>query len=184
MACCTEVIFSASSSGISHSNSSSSAMTSSTLSSESAPRSSTKEDSFLMSASATPSCSATIFLTRASRLSIELLRSFSPDRAAKNAANTSTATRRLLGQKCPSIHIHAAIHVNRRAGDVGRGRREKESHGLRHVIDSPESTEGHVLHQLFHLLLGEGARHVGFDESGGHTVRLSDSAASLVGVRC
>ena len=43
----TVVIFSASSSGISHSNSSSSAITSSTVSRESAPRSSTKEDSIL-----------------------------------------------------------------------------------------------------------------------------------------
>jgi NAD(P)-dependent dehydrogenase (short-subunit alcohol dehydrogenase family) len=60
------VIFSACSSGISISNSSSRAITSSTVSSESAPRSSTKEDSILMSASATPSCSATIFLTRCS----------------------------------------------------------------------------------------------------------------------
>src|SRR5476649_1120813 len=41
-------------------------MTSSTVSSESAPRSSTNEDSILMSASATPSCSATIFFTRCS----------------------------------------------------------------------------------------------------------------------
>src|SRR5882724_7043594 len=66
MACCTEVIFSASSSGISHSNSSSNAITSSTVSRESAPRSLTKEDSFLTSDSFTPNCSATIFLTRCS----------------------------------------------------------------------------------------------------------------------
>src|SRR5207244_1594811 len=47
MACWTVVIFSASSSGISVSNSSSSAITSSTVSSESAPRSSTNDDSVL-----------------------------------------------------------------------------------------------------------------------------------------
>ncbi|MNC88440.1 hypothetical protein D3C83_42550 [compost metagenome] len=70
MACWTVVIFSASSSGISVSNSSSRAITSSTVSSESAPRSSTKEDSVLISASFTPSCSAMIFFTRCSTFSI------------------------------------------------------------------------------------------------------------------
>src|SRR4051812_22397340 len=70
MACWTVVIFSASSSGISHSNSSSSAITSSTVSRESAPRSLTKDDSLLTSTSLTPSCSATIFLTRCSTFSI------------------------------------------------------------------------------------------------------------------
>src|SRR3990172_4425511 len=68
MACCTVVIFSADSSGISHSNSSSRAITSSTVSRESAPKSSTKEDSLLTSSSLTPSCSTTIFLTRSSTL--------------------------------------------------------------------------------------------------------------------
>src|SRR5450755_2501402 len=48
-------------------------MTSSTVSSESAPRSSTNDDSFLISASFTPSCSATIFLTRCSTFSMLLL---------------------------------------------------------------------------------------------------------------
>src|SRR5437667_12792547 len=48
-------------------------MTSSTVSSESAPRSSTKDDSFLISASLMPSCAATIFLTRCSTFSMLLL---------------------------------------------------------------------------------------------------------------
>src|SRR6185369_3441503 len=82
MACCTVVIFSASSSGISVSNSSSSAITSSTVSSESAPRSSTNDDSVLISASLTPSCSATIFLTRCSTCSIRILL---PSRGCKKA---------------------------------------------------------------------------------------------------
>ena len=55
------VIDSASSSGISVSNSSSNAITNSTVSSESAPRSSTKDAEFWISSSLTPSCSATIF---------------------------------------------------------------------------------------------------------------------------
>src|SRR5215472_15726537 len=63
MAWWTVVIFSASSSGISISNSSSRAITSSTVSSESAPRSSTNEASFVTCSCLTPSCSATMALT-------------------------------------------------------------------------------------------------------------------------
>src|SRR5215212_5236609 len=145
MACWTLVIFSASSSGMSHSNSSSRAITSSTLSRESAPRSSTKDDSFLMSASATPSCSATIFLTRASRLSIEFLHSFFCGSTAKKRAHSSTARGRHLSQKSPLIHVHAAIHVQRGAGDVGGVRRAQEKHGLRDVLDLPETAQRDVL---------------------------------------
>src|SRR5690606_28304183 len=70
MACWTVVIFSASSSGSSVSNSSSRAITSSTVSKESAPRSSTKDASFVTSSSFTPNCSATMLLTCSSILLI------------------------------------------------------------------------------------------------------------------
>src|SRR3546814_2741314 len=70
------IFFSASSSGISHSNSSSSAITSSTVSRESAPRSSTKEALLVTSSSLTPSCSATIFLTRSSMVLIPCFHSY------------------------------------------------------------------------------------------------------------
>src|SRR5215468_12747975 len=63
MASFTVRIFSASSSGISISNASSKAMTSSTVSSESAPRSSTKEAFGVTSPSSTPSCSTMICFT-------------------------------------------------------------------------------------------------------------------------
>src|SRR6185295_11203216 len=59
----TRVIFSASSSGISIPNSSSNAMTSSTVSSESAPRSSTNDASGVTSSSSTPSCSTMMLFT-------------------------------------------------------------------------------------------------------------------------
>src|SRR3954467_14292807 len=62
----TVLMCSASSSGISTSNSSSIAITSSTMSRESAPRSSMKADSALISSSPTPSCSAMMLLTFAS----------------------------------------------------------------------------------------------------------------------
>src|ERR1700744_3989201 len=73
MACWTVVIFSASSSGISVSNSSSSAITNSTVSSESAPRSSTNEASLVTSSSLTPNCSATIFFTCCSTVLIVMV---------------------------------------------------------------------------------------------------------------
>src|SRR5215475_4030248 len=66
MASCTVRIFSASSSGISMSKASSKAMTSSTVSSESAPRSSTKDALLVTSPSSTPSCSTMICFTLSS----------------------------------------------------------------------------------------------------------------------
>src|SRR5947207_11033174 len=113
MACCTVVIFSASSSGISVSNSSSSAITSSTVSSESAPRSSTNDDSFLISASFTPSCSAMIFLTRCSTFSILALLGVKRG-GARGAVFYDTLR-----------HVHAAVDVQDRAGHVARERRSE-----------------------------------------------------------
>src|SRR4026208_2614206 len=151
MACCTVVIFSASSSGISVSNSSSSAITSSTVSSESAPRSSTNEDSFLISASFTPSCSAMIFLTRCSMFSIRC--SF-PKRG------------RILR------HIHAAVYVQDRACHIVAGGRceigDRRSHGLRRA----PAAAGNLLQQRLFLFLRQRARHVGVDEARRHAVHL------------
>src|SRR5258708_2328693 len=73
MASFTVRIFSASSSGISMSKASSKAMTSSTVSSESAPRSSTKEALGVTSPSSTPSCSTMICFTLSSTAAIRLL---------------------------------------------------------------------------------------------------------------
>src|SRR5215471_18320958 len=88
MASLTVRIFSASSSGISRSNASSNAMTSSTVSSESAPRSSTKEAFGVTSPSSTPSCSTMICFTFSSTavgicLSLLLVSSYPspPDRS-------------------------------------------------------------------------------------------------------
>src|SRR4029077_10659455 len=68
----TVVIFSASSSGTSMPKASSNAMTNSTWSSESAPRSSTKDAVGVTSASSTPSCSTIICFTRSSTLAIPI----------------------------------------------------------------------------------------------------------------
>jgi hypothetical protein len=68
------MIFSASSSGISMSKPSSKAMTNSTVSSESAPRSSTNEALEVTSPSSTPNCSTIICFTFSSTAAMFLLR--------------------------------------------------------------------------------------------------------------
>src|SRR5262247_356713 len=147
MACWTVVIFSASSSGISVSNSSSRAITSSTVSSESAPRSSTNEDSFLISASFTPSCSATIFLTRCSTLSMRtpslcpLLCVLGVVVGLRRGEILSEAPTARCRHDWVSVHVHAAVHRQRRAGDVGGGRRCEEAHCSRDVLGQSEPAE-------------------------------------------
>src|SRR4051812_1272612 len=150
MACCTVVIFSASSSGISVSNSSSSAMTSSTVSSESAPRSSTNDDSFLISASLTPSCSATIFLTRCSTFSMHLLpcegSTIETDGFYQSFPLLSNGTGACLHRtrRSPtssSGHEHPAIHVQRRAGDIAGTGTGKEEYRVRDVLRRAEPAE-------------------------------------------
>src|SRR6185437_10622945 len=161
MAWPTVVIFSASSSGISVSNSSSSAMTSSTVSSESAPRSSTNDDSFLISASFTPSCSATIFLTRCSTFSMHLL----PVRGVKKglqATKPADFTRAPVALR----HQHPAIDVQRRAGDVTRSRGREEHDGGGDVVRLTEAAKRDAREQRFALRAGHRARHVGVDEAG------------------
>src|ERR1700683_1302423 len=74
MASCTVRIFSASSSGISMSKPSSNAITSSTVSSESAPRSSTNDALEVTSPSSTPNCSTIICFTFSSTAAMFLLR--------------------------------------------------------------------------------------------------------------
>src|SRR5882672_4076331 len=142
MACCTVVIFSASSSGISVSNSSSSAITSSTVSSESAPRSSTNEESFLISASFTPSCSAMIFLTACSMFSIA-----PPERG------------RILR------HIHAAVDVQHRARDIAGGGRSEIRHRGGDIGGGAQASEWNLREQRAPLLVAQCPRHSGVDES-------------------
>src|SRR5437899_2854847 len=177
MACWTVVIFSASSSGISVSNSSSRAITSSTVSRESAPRSSTNEDSFLISASFTPSCSATIFLTRCSTFSIcGLLPLCCCDR--------NSEVRIVAESHCPlSTHVHAAVDMQRRACDVGGLRRGEKGHDRRHLFRIAEPSQRNLLEQRRSLLLRKGPGHVGVDESRRHAVDRDAAAGDLAGER-
>src|SRR6185295_16930658 len=105
-------------------------MTSSTVSSESAPRSSTKDESLVTSSSLTPNCSATIALTRCSMLLIGVgvlckeKTCRRPGRAPAWGAYSNVYPRNgpiALFQQ--SNHVHTAIYVHRFASDVRRLRR-------------------------------------------------------------
>src|SRR6476646_6558836 len=182
MACCTVVIFSASSSGISVSNSSSSAMTSSTVSSESAPRSSTNDDSFLISASLTPSCSATIFLTRCSTFSMHLLpcegstietdgfyQSLPPLSIGTTEARFERSRVRISTTGL-SQHQHPAIHVQRRTRDVTCPRTGQKEHGIRDVVRRAEPTQRNAGQQRVALRLRQLLGHLRIDEPGCHAI--------------
>src|SRR5256885_3312149 len=84
----TVLMCSASSSGISTSNSSSIAITSSTMSRESAPRSSMKADSALISSSPTPSCSAMMLLTLASTVMRSSFQEKGPEKLSARPCST------------------------------------------------------------------------------------------------
>src|SRR5918993_4029638 len=188
MACCTEVIFSASSSGISIPNSSSNAITSSTVSSESAPRSSTNEASLVTSSSLTPSCSATIFLTRSSTVLIGLmsLTLCAHDRACRPgppfyATDPPLATRTLSCRLflkafsakkaflC-SCHVHPAIDVQGLAGDPGRVRPCQETDSCGDILWPTEPTERNLRREPLALRGRQRFGHVGVDETRRHDI--------------
>src|SRR5207247_6653394 len=153
MASLTRVIFSASSSGISMPNSSSRAITSSTVSRLSAPRSSTKDASGVTSSSSTPSWSTMIFFTRSATGSIKLLQS-SPG-AGEGILHGAR------GGAPPSSHMEAAVHGQDLARDVGRGVRDQEDHGPRHVLGTAGPAEGDGGGDGLAGLVGHGGGHVG-----------------------
>src|SRR6266511_5077019 len=111
-------------------------MTSSTVSSESAPRSSTNDDSFLISASFTPSCSATIFLTRCSTFSMRFLPKGIPSDANRRFYQIGAPGHRRLH------HVHPAIDVQRRAGDVACLERGEKRDRMCNLIRQAEPPEG------------------------------------------
>src|SRR5213083_375331 len=150
-------------------------MTSSTVSSESAPRSSTNDDSFLISASFTPSCSATIFLTRCSTFSMR----FSSPRGSQ-MMRVSNFTR----SACPGTrrlrHVHPAIDVQRRAGDVACLARGEKSDCMSNLVRQAKPPEGYALDQRFALRADQRARHVGVDEAWRDAVDAYVAAAQLL----
>src|SRR5512146_1877949 len=97
-------------------NSSSSAITSSTVSSESAPRSATNAFSLVTSDSGTPSCSAMIFLTR------DAISLMTPPGGVvwETGGDSNGRGDAAEGGGSRSAHQHAAVDVQLGAGDVGR----------------------------------------------------------------
>src|SRR5512135_2825800 len=170
----TVVIFSASSSGISTPNSSSSAITSSTVSRESAPKSFTKEDSFLTSDSFTPSCSATIFLTRCS---LDIPDSPTLIKVQKAQAFYQTCAE---FQNNTLLHIHSTVHMQRDSGDVSCARTGQESHGSSDVRRLAKAFQRYVFDQFGALLFAQGVRHVCVNEAGRDTVYGDIAAANLL----
>src|SRR3954469_24773250 len=163
MACWTVVIFSASSSGISHSNSSSSAITSSTVSRESAPRSLTNDDSFLTSASLTPSCSATIFFTRCSIFSI-----WFPSGVIRFLCKkyfTKSRARHLTHANHRLIHQHSAIDMQGGTGDISGSRSRQKCNRPGDVLDGAEPGERNLCHEYGALNFFQFACHVGIDKA-------------------
>src|SRR5476649_408938 len=161
-------------------NSSSRAITSSTVSSESAPRSATKAFSLATSASGTPSCSAMIFLTRASISLMTLLREVcvktggfylprQPDGRTGLAANTAIR----------SIHVHAAVDVQLRTSDVTSLARGQERHRLCDLLGLAEAIQRDLLQQRGLLGLGQHVGHVGLDETGRDAVDGDVAAAQF-----
>src|SRR6266511_3146584 len=150
-------------------------MTSSTVSSESAPRSSTNDDSFLISASFTPSCSATIFLTRCSTFSMRFSspRGTQVMRVGDFTSSACLGTRRLR-------HVHPTIDMKRRAGDEACLARGEKSDCMRNLIRQSQPPEGYALDQRFALRRSQRARHVSVDETRGDTVDANIAAAQLL----
>src|SRR5262245_15281385 len=160
MASLTVTIFSASSSGISRSNSSSKAITSSTVSRESAPRSSMNLAAGVTSPSSTPSCSLMISFTRSSMDFVVM----TPDPPR-------------------SSHVQPAVHVNDLARDVGRTLGRQEPHDLRHLVGGPDPLERDRGHVALPDLRREHTAHVGVDEAGGYRVHQDTPVGELPGSR-
>src|SRR5262245_57479101 len=143
---------SASSSGISMSNSSSIAITSSTMSSESAPRSSMKEASGLISSMLTPSCSTISSETLVSSATI-------PD---PPLATRCVCLARSCGEICRVIELlrnaeAGAREVARHPGDQAHEHAARPD--LEHARDARGAQELHHLGEPYrrgHLLLEQG----------------------------
>src|SRR3990172_4779489 len=151
----TVLMFSASSSGISTSNSSSIAMTSSTMSSESAPRSSMKLEVILISSSETPSCSAMMPLTFVSTFVAVMM--LLPCVGFRTAGH-------------PRLHVHAAVDADDPSGHVRRLVARQPGHAIGDVLGSAETREWDRLGQLRLGGLRERLRHGRVDEPRGDRI--------------
>src|SRR5262245_34250129 len=173
MASPTVWIFSASSSLISILNDSSSAMTSSTVSSESAPRSFTKEASIVTSSGSTPSCSTMMPLTFSSMLCAIC---FPPCGTRSAAGALSLPPAALRGRTAgrvlfrPTLHVKTAADVQDFAGDMRGARAQEERDPRRHVLGRSQATQGNEVRHSVARLRRQRLGHFGVDETRGHGV--------------
>src|SRR5262245_38659490 len=121
-------------------NSSSRAITSSTVSSESAPRSSTKLASGVTSSSSTPNCSPIIFFTRSSTVPIAFPASF-PILPPPFACEPVAAVSYNILFTESSTHQHPPIHMQYMAGDVGCLVRHEKTHRCPNVSRGTQSSQ-------------------------------------------
>src|ERR1700693_3464875 len=163
MASPTVVIFSASSSGISRSNSSSKAITSSTVSSESAPRSSMNFALGLTSSSSTPSCSTMISLTRSSTGFAMNTSRFRVDWT--HTADAASPPDAVSLPRQPPLHVQAAIDMDGLPGDVSGAVAGQESYHLRHLPRRADTLERHLLEQGLPRLRRDRRGHVRLDQT-------------------
>src|SRR6185436_4682126 len=150
----TVLIFSASSSEISMSYSSSRAMTNSTISRESAPRSSMNDASGVTSSSLTPNCSQMISFTFPS---------------TGDAIRTPPSP----------LHVHPAVYADHLAGDIARFRADEKGHHVRHLLDRSQPADGDQPHILRPCRFRQASRHFGFDESGRDGIHGDVTASQL-----
>src|ERR1700704_2832576 len=138
-------------------------MTSSTVSSESAPKSSTNDASGVTSSSSTPSCSTMMLFTL-----------------------SATAIP-------PSSHVHPAVHGQNVPCNIRCLVGCKEAHRRRHIVYGPETTERNLLgpaglrffrDRLCHICLNQPRRdHIDRDPARGHLARQRLRKSHETGLR-
>src|SRR5687768_6432838 len=130
-------------------NSSSNAMTSSTVSSESAPRSSTNDASGVTSSSSTPSCST--------------MMPFTLSATAIQPPLKKEEGRRIRMTLLPS-HVHPAVDGEHLPGNIRCLIRGKKTDRRGDVVRPPEPTQWNPRLPLLAGPLGNLPCHVGFDQ--------------------
>src|SRR5580693_9020808 len=148
------------------SKASSKASTSSTRPSESAPRSSMKLDSGLMSFSSTSSCSLMMRLTSVGMsVAICSLASYRKNRRESSASGAKDPARATV-----TSHVHAAVHAEHLAGNVPRLFAREVNARRDDVPGGARPPEGNDFDEFLFLFGAHRRRHVRVDVAGGDDV--------------